>query len=464
MTHATNVVLDPHTPFNTALAFIETEYSKGKIRTLHFYRGEFYAWTGTQYCRKDADAIRSEVYRFLDSADCVDKQGQTVSFRPTRMRVNDVIDALKGAANLDSRDLPPFWISDEASVAAPDIIACKNGLLHFPSRKLLPHTPDFFNVASLQYPYDPNAPKPIEWFKFLKSLWADDTEAIDTLQDIFGYLLTSDTSQQKIFQIIGPTRSGKGVIGRVLTNLVGPDNVVSPTLASLSSNFGLQPLIDKQIAIIADARLSSRPDQQQIAERLLSISGEDSVTIDRKYLSAWSGILKARFWIASNELPRLADASGALAKRFINLVLQKSFYGKEDHGMLGRVLQELPGILNWALEGLDRLSQRGHFVQPASSREVAQELEDLGSPIRTFLREYCEIDERQFVEADLLYAKYRTYCSSCGHEHFTTIQTFGRDLRAAVPSLRVRQSREGEVRKRRYIGVGLKPEPVGPIA
>jgi hypothetical protein len=86
----------------------------------------------------------------------------------------------------------------------------------------------------------------------------------------------------------------------------------------------------------------------------------------------------------SNELPRLADASGALAKRFITLVLKESFYGREDHGLAARLIAELPGILNWALDGWARLAKRGHFVQPASSNEVTQEFEDLGSPIGAF--------------------------------------------------------------------------------
>ena len=107
--------------------------------------------------------------------------------------------------------------------------------------------------------------------------------------------------------LIGPTRSGKGVICRVLRHLLGSENVPGPTLAALSSNFGLAPLIGKQLAIIADARIGARSNQQIIAERLLSISGEDSLTIDRKYLSAWTGRLPVRFLIASNELPHLDE-------------------------------------------------------------------------------------------------------------------------------------------------------------
>ena len=126
---------------------------------------------------------------------------------------------------------------------------------------------------------------------------------------------------------------------------------MAPTLAGLGTNFGLAPLIGKRVAIISDARLSGRADQHAIAERLLSITGEDALTIDRKYKSAWTGQLQTRFLIISNELFRLADASGALASRFILLMLAKSFYGQEDRNLTKKLMTELPGILNWAAAG-----------------------------------------------------------------------------------------------------------------
>ena len=105
---------------------------------------------------------------------------------------------------------------------------------------------------------------------------------------------------------------------------------MAPTLAGLGMNFGLAPLIGKGVAIISDARLGGRADQHAIAERLLSITGEDTITVDRKYMFAWTGQLLVRFLVISNELPRLSDASGALMSRFIVLVLTHSFYGRED--------------------------------------------------------------------------------------------------------------------------------------
>src|SRR5262249_35853944 len=145
--------------------------------------------------------------------------------------------------------------------------------------------PRFFSPNCLEFDFNPHAPAPTAWLSFLAALWPDDSQSIATLQEWAGHLLTPDTRQQKILLLVGPKRSGKGTIARVIRALVGQENVAGPTLSSLSTQFGLWPLLGKTVAMIQDARLSGRSDTAAIAERLLSVSGEDAVTIDRKNLS-----------------------------------------------------------------------------------------------------------------------------------------------------------------------------------
>jgi putative DNA primase/helicase len=276
------------------------------------------------------------------------------------------------------------------------------------------------------------------------------------LQEIMGYLLTPDTALQKIFSIVGPMRSGKGTIARVINALLGPDNVAAPTLGSLAREFGLAGLIGKKAAIISDARLSAKADQAAIAERLLSISGEDHQGVARKYLPDFNGPLPVRFVILSNELPRLADASGALPSRFVLLIMKKSFLGKEDHGLTNRLMGELPSILNWSLDGMDRLRKRGYFIQPDSGKEAVQELADLSSPIGAFTRDRCEVGPGYAVETKLLYGAWCEWCASQGRDHPGTLQSFGRDLRAAVPGLSTTKPRRDGERLLMYEGISLR--------
>ena len=230
-------------------------------------------------------------------------------------------------------------------------------------------------------------------------------------------------------------------------------------ISRLSTNFGLEPLIGKRLAVISDARLSRRVDQHAIAERILSITGEDSIDFDRKYKSAWTGQLQTRFLILSNELFRLADASGALASRFILLMLTKSFYGREDRKLTEKLMTELPGILNWAAAGWVRLERRGHFQQPESAKEAVEQLEELASPIGAFVRECCDIGPAHSVAIDSLFFAWKGWCTEQGRDHPGTKASFGRDLKAAHPELKVTQPREeGRQLRRHYQGIRLKPD------
>ena len=446
------IVLDPNAPLRSARALIKQKYQKGDYRTLHHHAGVFYEWSGTCYPPADNAAIRAEVYDFLEKA----QRPNGKPFQPTSHKVNNVLDALRAESNVSSTTVaPPAWLEYTPDLPPHEIIACSNGLLHLPTRELMPATPAFFSHNAVDFAFDPKAPSPCRWLTFLDELWSQDQESKDTLQELFGYFLTSDTRQQKVAMIVGPKRSGKGTTARVLTQVLCQANVCAPTLASLSQNFGLAPLIGKQLAIISDARLGSRSDQHAIVERLLSVSGEDGITVDRKYLPAWTGQLPARFLLLTNELPRLADASGALASRFIVLTLSESFYGREDPALTDRLLHELPGIFNWSLDGWGRLQERGHFEQPKSSQESILELEDLSSPVGAFVRERCVIDPTEEVSCDVLYSRWRTWCEDHGRTHPGTTQSFGRDLRAVVPSLRRGQKRQDDgSRPGFYYGIG----------
>ncbi len=156
--------------------------------------------------------------------------------------------------HLDSRVQAPEWIDTDNSNADPrECVAMSNGILHLPSRALLDLTPTFWTHHALPFAFDPSAPTPKRWHEFLAELWSDDADAIATLQEVFGYVLSGDTRLQKIFLAVGPKRSGKGTIGRVLTGLLGKHNMAATTLAGLGTNFGLAPLVDKPLALISDA-------------------------------------------------------------------------------------------------------------------------------------------------------------------------------------------------------------------
>jgi putative DNA primase/helicase len=309
----------------------------------------------------------------------------------------------------------------------------------------------------MPFPFDPDPPQPRRWLGFLGALFGDDEESVGLLQEWFGYCLTGDTSQQKMLMVIGPTRSGKGTIGRVLEGLVGPENFAGPSLASLGTNFGLEAMLGKPVAVLGDARLSARSDQAVLLERLLSISGEDVLTVDRKHRAHWQGKLPTRVVLLANELPDQKDASMALANRLLILPLDRSFAGREDPGLTDALLAELPGIFAWAVEGLRRLRQCGRFLKARRGRETLEAVKGVSSPVSTFLEECCDTGPRLSVPCDSLYNAYRRWCQRSGKKPPAAAR-FGKDLQAAAGQHRRKRKHSEGQKAYVYEGVALKTE------
>ncbi len=458
MKEVLKIVPPPSIPMAVARALAKSFFSTATgVFTLRVHRGHFYQWNGGHWSAMDTDDVRGEVYRQLEHAQYEHPRKGTLSFAPSQGKINNVMDALRAIVELDTNVEAPCW-TDAASVdrlPANEIVSMANGLLHIPTRTLKPHTPHFFCHHSLEFAYVPDADSPKRWLTFLGELWRHDESSINALHEMMGYLLGGGTRLQKMFLLVGPKRAGKGTIGRVLTGLLGAHNVAAPTLASLSAHFGLSALIGKPLGLISDVRLSKRPENSIVVERLLSVSGEDRLTIDRKYRKPWTGRLPTRVVVMTNELPRLTDSSGALASRFVVFVLTKSFYRRENPQLTDELLTEAPAIFNWALEGLDRLNQRGYFVEPESGKAATQELEDLSSPVAAFVRNRCVVGRDRQVEVGRLWSAWKSWCETENHAPGTKV-LFGRDLHAAMPTVRKTRRRKGEHRVATYEGIGLR--------
>lgn len=403
-------------PMETARAIVEDEFMRVGMLAFRWWRDEFYLWTGLRY-RK------------------VEKLGKTYS---DEMR---------------ARFSTP---SDETN-----IITFANGLLDVSNiggeLKIHDHTPRWFSASALAYPFDLTADCP-QWSQFLVQVFEGDSERIDLLQRWFGLLLTHDTSYQKLLLMIGPKRSGKGTICRVIQHVIGTDACTAPTLTSLGGDFGLWQLVGKSVALFPDAHVGRSGDAVRIMESIKSIVGEDPQNINRKYLPALMNVrLRVRLVVTCNELMHFHDASGALAARLCILAFQRSFAGDEDRTLENKLRAEASGILNWALDGLNRLRTEGGFNTPAASESVRDNYVRLSAPVSAFLEELCEVGGNNSVKCGDLYKTWLLWAEENGHAQCSDA-IFGERLRAAHPAIRRTRPRDGEQRYYAYDGVTLNVE------
>jgi putative DNA primase/helicase len=427
------------------------------LTTRRYWRSGWWEWTGAHWTQTTSEEVRRLLYQRLEDAFYVvqtDAGRENRPWNPTRTRVNDVMDAILATSVLTpSATAMPCWV--DGRDAGP-LISCRNGLLDPRARTLMGHTPAYFNNWSLPFNYDQGAACP-EWEKFLESLWPGDHQSKELLQEWFGYVLSGRTDLQKMLFILGPPRSGKGTISKVLTQLLGgSQNVAGPTLHSLSTNFGLSSLLGKPLAIMNDTRNARSTDMQIVTERLLSITGEDQLDIDRKNRELLSTRLPTRLMMLSNELPNFRDASSAIMERLLVLRMVTSFLGREDHDLEQRLTAELPGILNWALAGLDRIEARyGRFTSADAAAVVVEHLQDAGSRIKAFVRDECEVGAEYEVLTKDFFAAYAAWDKEQRMDadtRSTQIQ-IGASLMSAIPEVqRVRRTVDGN---RTYVYTGI---------
>lgn len=434
------LVLPANDPQAIADAFIESPEGEN----LYHWSDNWWHWDGMRYRMVNDKDQRAIFGKWLLKH--VTLMGGKFPVPASTPHINNAIDVLSIKLNLPASVKTPTWLKGEPKKET--LIATQNGILSLEDGlQLRPADPNWFNLHAVQTKYESETWCP-QWEQFLAQLWGD-KESRETLQEIFGYLLTSDTSQQKAFMIVGPARSGKGTIARILTHLIGADQVSNPAMAAFGHEFGLEDLVGKSMAIMSDARLDDKASTSLLAENLLRFTGEDNVLIPRKYKTAWSGRPSIRFLLLANELPRFFDTSGALPRRFIILNTTRSFLGEEDLKLEGKLTEELSGILNWALIGWLRLRERGHFIQPKASEDLVTELAEISNPLAKFIDEACHLGPDYEVSINELYRFYVDWCKRWDQKP-TIVNLFGRDLRASTTALEIYKP-HGQ--PRRYKGI-----------
>jgi putative DNA primase/helicase len=462
---------DPH---RLARLYVDDGRTAAGEPTVLQWRDEYHRWGGAAWrpvADADLDAQLARHCRSVFEADYPFRAGaaptegnkkvalfKVTAAVKTNMKVN-----LSGLVNHPDAGVDaPFWRGTGANRPdASEVIAAPNGLFMLDDiaagrGPFSPPTPLFFTPNALPFVVQIDPPEPTVWLRCLSEWFSGDVRSTLGLQEFMGYLLSSQTRAHKIGMIVGPPRGGKGTFIRVTNELIGTGNVASTTFAALGDTFGLEPLLGKRIAVIPDARLSNRSDLASVVERLLSISGEDAQSVNRKNRTAITTTLKTRFLISTNVIPQLPDSSGALASRFHILSFPNCYLGKEDKSLMDKLRAELPGILVWAAKGYVRFRTQGFsFTANDAATQYQRELEDLSSPVRAFVRERCDIGPGHEVRVSELFGAWKEW-NEARNRSPGTEQTFGRDLHAAYPHLQRIQPRLHGCRVRAYRGIGLR--------
>jgi P4 family phage/plasmid primase-like protien len=298
-------------------------------------------------------------------------------------------------------------VADEKWDADPDILVCRNGTLEISSGTLREHRPHDLALAAVPYEFYADALAPT-WYRFLMSTVP---EAAAFLAEFAGYCLTVDTSLETAVWLYGPPESGKSTL-------------IEGIRAMLGDRAGLLGLAEMQRSRFALAKIpgstlltaTEQPSDYLSVTHLLNaiISGEE-IRVEEKFKPAYTVIPRAKVLWAMNELPRVKDANDGLFRR-VKVVEFPKLAVEPDPEVKEAIKGEGAGILTWALEGLRRLNERGHFEIPESVRTATEEFKRTSDVPKMFVEGACIVSDDAQIQPQHLYDAYRHWCVVNGHK------------------------------------------------
>lgn len=349
----------------------------------------------------------------------------------------------------DCRDQWDILVSMDFDVfnRNPYLVNVRNGLLDIRDMSFKEHAPSYLSTVQLNVEYNPQAHCP-QFEKFLNEVL--DCRLIPLVQEILGYLLTTNTSAQKSFVLLGPARTGKSTLLWVVEYLLlGKKNVSNIPWQEIGDKFKTAELLGKLANVFSDLPSKSIDDTGIFKV----VTGEDYLMAEKKNKNPFKFRPFARLVFSCNELPKnYVDRTEGFYRRLIIVPFNRQIEkNKIDKALKYKFQREKEGILNWALEGLRRLYENNfEFSENELTDEVKKEYKRENNNVISFVEECCEIDSLFSCSRIELYESYKEFCGESGLKALSQIK-FNKELEC---NFNVTRARSGKLRL--WNGVRIK--------
>ncbi|MGO4931903.1 DNA primase family protein [Clostridium perfringens] len=329
----------------------------------------------------------------------------------------------------------------------PYLVNVRNGLLDIRDMSFKEHTPSYLSTVQLNVEYNPQVDCP-QFKKFLNEVL--DCKLIPLVQEIVGYLLTTNTASQKAFVFWGPARTGKSTLLWVVEYLLlGKKNVSNIPWQEIGDKFKTAELLGKLANVFSDLPSKSIDDTGIFKV----VTGEDYLMAEKKNKNPFKFKPFARLVFSCNELPRnYVDRTEGFYRRLIIVPFSRQIdKSKIDKSLKYKFQREKEGILNWALEGLKRLYENNfEFSENELTDGVKKEYKRENNNVISFVEECCEIDSLFSCSRIEIYEAYKEFCVEAGLKALSQIK-FNKELEG---NFNITRSRSGKLRL--WNGVRIK--------
>jgi P4 family phage/plasmid primase-like protien len=319
----------------------------------------------------------------------------------TKGLLTDFIHYAKGEAIVDNTKVREDQVN---------FLTLQNGLYSLKEERLIPHTPSIFTTNLLPYNYDPNARCP-RFIQYLNEVFMGNTDMIDFIQEAVGYGFHKSIPMPAIFFLTGNGSNGKSVFINTITNLYGEENTCSISFNALSNEYYLLNLFGKMINISSET-----PQRRQInTDMIKAVVAGDWVTGRIPYKPPTKFRPYAKHYLAMNEVPEIEDSSHGMWRRIYPVEFPRTFTKQDmDVELPDKLMMELSGIFNWAIEGYKRLRSNKFRLKEVESMELSkQKYKNDSNNVLMFASECLKISNKNDDKVKFSYA-YELYQNFCG--------------------------------------------------
>jgi putative DNA primase/helicase len=268
-------------------------------------------------------------------------------------------------------------------------------------------------------------------------VFEEDPGLITMVYQICGITLSGSQDYHYIPVFQGAKRGGKGLMCQLLSAAIGDRYCAAISLATLDSQFALQQLIGKKLAVDYDARLSTnRANNPIICDRLLKLSSFNPINVNRKDIIEVSVTLPIRLVVCTN--PPLKFRDTTLASRLKIVPFKKSWLGREDHQLLSKLLPELPGFIRQCAREYHNFvhTHKGQLFEPEAARLLREETERAAYPIKDWFDTCLKPDPAGRVASDHVLQSWDHWCRDNRRENNYSKHTFWAEVRQLAPKIR----------------------------
>lgn len=272
-------------------------------------------------------------------------------------------------------------------------------------------TPDDEFMGRVETPFDSEADCP-RWRAFLKEVLPKGSDR-KKVQEFAGYMLHHwGLPHHKALFLVGPTASGKSTLLDTLRAMLGSDSVASLTPQQMAGErFGGAELRGAWANIRNDIPANTIQNVGQLKE----IIGGDPIKAEKKHEDPFMFEPTAKHAFSANQLPDAEVNDEAFFRRILLVPVPDTVpRGERDPKLDDKLQDELPGILNWALEGLDRLLKQGQFTADRTPAETQRTWERWGHSVDRFEETCLEESQGNAIPKSDLYSAYVAFCEDEG--------------------------------------------------